>query len=256
VSKRLFISRNTVGEIELPALGEIWISDTKLRGFGVRIWRNPTGSIGGAYCIRTKDSLGKTRRWTFDVGRDHIPFSDVQAHFMYLDNPEDKSDQSFKLEFAYVAAPARAWARDALKRVKLGLPSISQEIKDQRRKIQQRVRKLTFETVAMSTLNNMQSQGISQAYFDRLDKLFHRFFSRNFLQKPMSDFEGYEVWEALRSSSISHGNFRLLMPFVRRVFSNYYYLAGGRNELDLAYDQSAWHPLSSNMTKMSKKGKL
>ena len=87
----------------------------------------------------------------------------------------------------------------------------------------------------MSTLSSMKARGIGQTYSDRLDKLFHSYFSQDLRRKPVSDFDGHDIWAHLNSKAISAGNARLLRPFVRRVFSDYYDLAGGLNKLEMAY---------------------
>jgi hypothetical protein len=227
--KRMLLTSQTVREIVPPAKGEIWVSDTVIKGFGLRLWKNPSGKVGGAYSIRIKDEDGNSRRQTFELWRDYLFPLD------YFERREaiEKYHDAALHELADIA---RLWAKDAVERILRKLPSYEAEKAEQLRAINSMARSATLEQVAVSTLKNMRAGGVSQAYFDRLYKLFFANFPSAIRSKPVDDLKGENVWQRFNSNSILPGNARVLRPFVRRVFSNYHELAGGQNKLERAYE--------------------
>jgi hypothetical protein len=64
--ERRLLTADFVNRATPPDLGERWIADTKLRGFGLRLWRTSSGE-GKALAIRVVDTEGRSIRRTYVV---------------------------------------------------------------------------------------------------------------------------------------------------------------------------------------------
>ena len=64
--QRAELSPELVFDLECPKMGELWIADTKVRGFGVRLWSTNSGGQK-AFAVRTANLKGKIIRKTFDT---------------------------------------------------------------------------------------------------------------------------------------------------------------------------------------------
>ena len=107
--ERRLLTTSFVDAATPPENGERWISDTKLRGFGLRLWPSTHGE-GKAFAIRTTDRKGRSIRMTYDAEARN-------EYFFGFDK---------KLSLGDVLDKAREWAKDELCRTK-GRPTLQEE---------------------------------------------------------------------------------------------------------------------------------
>ena len=140
---RRLLTKDFVNDIMPPEQGELWIADTKVRKFGLRLWA--TKSRGGkAFCVRAGPSL----RLTYD------PY--LSPLFRY----QIWQDDEFKL--GAFLSDARNWAEEELAVLRntvddeLHWEAESHENRDY---FHQYVKQLTLEQAAVSLLNGCIFQG-------------------------------------------------------------------------------------------------
>ncbi len=145
--QRRLLTTDFVKSISPPLQGERWIADTKLRGFGLRLWKT-AGGEGKAFAIRAIDSTGRQIRRTWPLRLRRSTLGDV------VDN-------------------AREWAIDELCRIS-GKPTLREEESEHRRRIDERISKLTLDDLVKARLRGMEIRGLTEQYRDTLDKLYHK----------------------------------------------------------------------------------
>src|SRR5580704_9760279 len=118
--ERRLLTATFVDSVTLPNRGERWIADTRLRGFGLRLWRS-TGGEGKAFAIRAIDTKGRQIRRTYDGEARNEYFPPHQRRTL-----GDALDS------------ARDWAADELCRAK-GRPTLREEEDDHRKRISKRL---------------------------------------------------------------------------------------------------------------------
>lgn len=198
--KRL-LTKKFVNEVMPPEQGEVWIADTKVRKFGLRLWATKSGG-GKAFCVRVGPSL----RLTYDpyqsiLFRNRIWFED-----------------EFKL--GAFLSDARNWAEEELAVLRntaddeLHWEAESHENRDY---FHQHVKQLTLEQAAVSLLNGMHLSGRSDQYVDQLNKLFHQWEGDELKQKPLDEISIKELARSLVDRKYSWGNIRALQTFIGQV---------------------------------------
>lgn len=173
------LTRKFIDSLKVPESGEIWIADTVVRGFGLRLWA--TQSKGGAaYCIRTTDQNGRVVRKTF------IPDT---VKFVYEDEVvtiRASENRKFVRENGEVRASrkleeAREWARVEIRRLKGLLPTELEDLHDKeidqkdRRRLGARIEERTLRFLVEKILEYSICRGWTEKYTDRIRQAFDRF---------------------------------------------------------------------------------
>jgi hypothetical protein len=217
--ERAVLTKKIVDEAKAPLKGERWIADTKVRGFGLRVWRNRSGGIGKGYCVRVRDDEGHPQRRTF------VPWTDVGWHDLrglYLDESTTIGDFS---EFA------RQWAIDQIDLLK-GRLTLEQEMRENQEAIGQQLGRTPLDRAMQAYIRGRRSDGLTLGYLDRIDKLFSRFVPRDVRAMPISAITSEMITSVLESRDLSPGNLRVLRPVLRDLFRRYRNIHWGRNVAD------------------------
>lgn len=208
--QRAILSQKLVDQAEIPASkNEHWIADTKQRGFGLRLWRNPRGQVKKAYCIRTTNSVGKSIRKTLPL---------------WLAKFEFQREKWWDIQFEKRHSPtmgecieiARNWAQDQIDIAK-GRPTLHQEEEAQKYLAKKRAEALSLEGALQKVVDAMETHGLSQPYRDRIDKLVGLHLPSYLGEKSICDVTLDDVRNILRSPSLTPGNLRLLRPIIGRA---------------------------------------
>lgn len=113
---RAYLTKEFINSISLPEKGERWISDTVIKGFGLRIWRFGH-TTGAAFAIRTTDFDGKSVRRTYQPWVDYSTYCPPRSwvDFERLGHVRPKSKP---MDLASHSDVARLWARDQIAELK------------------------------------------------------------------------------------------------------------------------------------------
>jgi len=198
--ERARLTPRIVSESACPTTGERWISDTKVRGFGLRLWATKSGGQK-AFAIRVSDSSSKKVRRTFH------PRNISGAHLREGNGKDVLSDHLDE---------AREWAQDEIDRIKQR-PTRHEEDSVQHRITGRLTRAMTLHRAAEALLRGMLSNGSSEAYRDRLGKLYALHIPQRLKQIPLERLEPWQVASALVKSKASTGNVRILRSFISQI---------------------------------------
>jgi hypothetical protein len=200
---RAALTAKLVFDLKCPKAGELWVADTKIQGFGVRLWSTASGGQK-AFAIRTATREGKISRKTFDTDRAWR----TRFDFSYSDR-EDKFGLGEYLD------EARDWANDEIDRAKGRLTGEEQGWIEYRA-VGERVKSLPLGRAGEALLRGLRFTA-SQKYLDRLDKLFANEIPENLKQTPLAKLKPTEVAKAIARRDLSAGNVRTLRSFVSQI---------------------------------------
>lgn len=214
-----------------PDHGQRWVADTKLNGFGLRLWGNKFGGQK-VFAIRVVGRNGKCLRASFKA-RDSW-FHSAALGPAYGSSLGDYLDE------------ARAWARDEIDLLKgrLTLRDL-RDVRDEERarweKAAARMRMLTLEEAARSVLDGMRARRLSEAYVDRVNELFHRI-SIDLKQQPLCKIDADAVIESFLGSGMSEGNIRVLRAFIGQIFERASFFDGTLGSYSRDFSKLFWKP--------------
>lgn len=197
--RRAVLTEDFVRSVEPPDRGEVWIADTRLRGFGLRLWAGKSGH-GAAFAIRTVAADGRSVRRTFDP-KDHIPRWSGRENDIGSD-------------LASCADAAREWARDEIHELKRRRRPRSDE-SGQRARNRKRINRLPFGDALDDALRHMETQGASGSYLDSVRKsLLPGAFSDELLRTPLREINGHRLAREIATSHRSLSTVLKLRTFV------------------------------------------
>jgi hypothetical protein len=205
VAKRRLLTSKFVQLALPPTQGEQWFADTKLRGFGLRLWATKSGG-NKAFAIRIVNLDGKLVRKAFTVNRSRR----VRSEFAHggRKNAHGLGD--------YLEA-AREWARDEIAQAR-GALTVRQRDDFEKRVAGDHVKEMTLADAAQSLIAGMRANGRSQRYLDRLDKLFSNNVTTRLKKTPLQRISAKSVARCLIKSGVPAGNIRILRSFIAQVF--------------------------------------
>lgn len=189
--QRRLLTTDFVNSISPPAQGECWVADTKLRGFGLRLWKTTRGE-GKAFAIRAIDSTDRQIRRTFD--------GKVRSLGNIVDN-------------------AREWAIDELCRIN-GRPTLLEEEDEHRRRIDERISKLTLDDLVKARLRGMEIRGLTEQYRDTLNKLYHKHLPLKIQQTKISKIRPHALAKIYRSLGETPGAAVKLRAFLSQIIKD------------------------------------
>jgi hypothetical protein len=191
--------------VQTPRRGERWIADTKLRGFGLRLWSTKSGGQK-AFAIRISDESGNAVRKTFSVRsgwRTNFELTYSGRHNTYgLGEYLDE---------------AREWARDEIDRLK-GRLTVSDENWIRHKVAGNYVKNIALDDAAQALLSGMRADGRAQRYLDRLDKLFSNNVTKKLKRTSLDRVSAKAMANCLVNVKIPAGNIRILRSFVGQIF--------------------------------------
>lgn len=201
--ERRILTPEFVDSATPPSNGERWVSDTKLRGFGLRLWATKSGGEK-AFAIRVSDKDGRSVRRTFSL--------------YYSSNyriPLSRGEYTYQL--GDCIGDAREWARDEIDSMK-GRLTIREEEEIRRKKAADRVKKIPLQRAAHSVIEGMRTNGLSEGYIDQVFKLFSNHIPAELQETSLSEVSPRAVADILVSSNISPGNTRVLRSFIGQIY--------------------------------------
>lgn len=198
--ERAKLTSRVVAEAACPLKGERWISDTQLKGFGLRLWSTKSGGQK-AFAIRATDCNRKVIRRTFRPKRSR------QLAYDQLDG--ERGPERFLDE-------ARDWAKDEIDRIK-GRLTRYQKSWIEHKNTAAHVRTMTLATAAASLHRGLFAAGRSQKYLDRLDKLFAIHVPEKLKHTELAKLNPKAVARALVKAKTSAGNIRVLRSFISQI---------------------------------------
>jgi hypothetical protein len=193
--QRRLLTPDFVDSAAIPEIGEAWIADTKVRGFGLRVWASQQGG-GKAYAIRIADRGGRMVRRTY-------------AH----------PDWAPPNALGSILEQARSWARDEINDLK-GRQSVWEELKANQKWVRNVVASRSFEALASAKIQGMQHYGADQNYIDNLEKLFFNVIPKDIRAKPIKTISARRLAAALRQLDDKPGQARALRSFVGQLLKS------------------------------------
>jgi hypothetical protein len=185
--ERARLTPQQVFEATCPDRGERWIADTKIKGFGLRLWSTKSGGEK-AFVIRVSNSASKKVRRTFDISR----ASGTKLGFRLLGR-QPKYGLGDYLE------DAREWAQNEIDKIK-GRPTVQDENWSRRREAGKLVLALSLESAAKALLAGLETKNASQRYIDQLYKLFALHIPEKIKSTPLEKLNAKQVAKALVAS--------------------------------------------------------
>lgn len=214
MSERVLLTPEFVNSIEPPEAGERWISDLKVRGFGLRVWRQPRGSFGCAYAIRAKGSDGKYVRKTGPSWR--FAYDWREEHQLWRQMNGDPTEPTFGELLPF----AREWANEQILALR-GLPTLAEEEEKQeefRAFKRTQMSDLSLEKLVELELRRMQYRNIDQNYIDRSSKLFYRYFPSAIRSCTITSIDLAKLNLILNDNNLTDSNFNVLRPLIGRSY--------------------------------------
>jgi hypothetical protein len=143
-----------------PENGERWISDSQVKGFGLRLWVSGNGG-SKAFALRIRDVNGRIVRETFDQN-DHSWDAELLGN-----GGLSKRSLGSSLD------AARCWAQDRINVLKGGL-SRAQRRKRRYDKVASYIGAMTFGEAEQRTLRRLERLGRKQNYIDQISFLLRK----------------------------------------------------------------------------------
>jgi hypothetical protein len=199
--ERRLLTAAFVDSVTLPNRGERWIADTRLRGFGLRLWRS-TGGEGKAFAIRAIDTKGRQIRRTYDG----------EARNEYW-SPHQRRTLGDALD------SARDWAADELCRA-MGRPTLREEEDNHRKRISKRLSKLTLDDLVQARFRGMRIRGLTEQYIVTLIAIYERHVPLKLRSTKISKVRPKALTKIFRSLSEKPGLARTLRSFLGQIIDD------------------------------------
>jgi hypothetical protein len=202
--QRAKLTPRFVFEASCPSEGELWIADTEIRGFGLRLWSNKSGGQK-AFAIRVSDLYSRKIRRTFDLQHARRTLSE----FAY-------SGRENRYGLGEYLAEAREWARNEIDTIK-GQWTIHDEWWAGHRTVARLVRTMTLQRAATALLEGLRADNASESYLDRLDKLFVQYVPEKLKCTPLDKLNPKQAARIIVNTKASAGNLRVLRSFISQI---------------------------------------
>lgn len=207
--KRAFLTSEFIKALEPPSCGELWIADTKIKGFGLRVRIGTDGTPVKSFCVRYVDENQRQRRKTFKS-----PTNPYQFWVRYQKRPTESDLLDAEME------AAREWAlacqhdrRDFLRNT----PTYNVDKIWQAEIIRNRYKDISLGRAIELLLAGMKSRGKPDPQIDRLRTVFYKYVSE-ISELPISKISTSELSKVFCNSNLSDQNLQILRPFLGSVF--------------------------------------
>lgn len=194
-----------------PDQGEVWIADTMIKGFGLRLWATASGG-NKAFCFRGKGMQGIPTRRTFSIDR-HLDGFD---HFLYDGLPLGRY-----LEIA------RRWAIDCKVAINNGKGLSQTELFYldylQRRADNNKINGIEFGRAARAILKGFWLQAKKKDYIKKRSKYFKKYISVELQKKPFKSIDPKDIAECFDGLLPGQSHYLILRNFITRVYEEVSY---------------------------------
>jgi hypothetical protein len=199
--QRRLLTPDFVNSIQPPEKGEQWIADTKVKGFGLRLFAS--GGQGKTFAIRVTNKEGTTVRRTFGVY-----YSSAFRFRLHSGHNE--------LELGALLDKARSWARREIGNLKhLGLDE--EMDREYREQVASHVRDMTLIRAAESLIKGLKAAGRKEAYRDGLFSILENI-PAELSSKSLADISAEEMAKALVREEVGPGNIRKLRSLIGQIY--------------------------------------
>ena len=196
--QRRLLTADFVNSVQPPAKGEVWIADTKVKGFGLRLFASMQG--GKSYSIRVSDKSKRTVRRTFNIYKSSIYLSATGAGRFYL-------------QIGDILDEARSWAIEEIDYLKISVEEdCAKFVKDPI------FAQMTFEQAASCLLDEKEKAGGETDYWARRGRMFHRWVPSDMRCKELSEISPEALAETLIRSEIGVGTVKTLRWLIGQLF--------------------------------------
>lgn len=203
---RVRLTKRVVQSVTIPDRGELWISDTEVPGFGIRLWRTRAGP-GGAFAIRVRNLEQRIVRESFQA---------EASRALRTDGPNQARDWSVQDRLANCLADARLWAKERVA-IHRGQITPSQRRRIRLEMASDRMARRTLGDLCEAEIAYLKNSQRRESYVDRLDKLSSNM-PDGILSCAVSKIEPKLLANTLTAPILSPTNARTLQSFVGQVF--------------------------------------
>ena len=224
--ERRSLTPEFINELVSPKTGERWVADTKIRGFGIRLWSSKRGD-GAAFGVRTSNLEGKAIRKTFD------PFGRNSHRWRWYINFSDGNiDFSNGIPMGFFLDDARRWARKVIGQAKGRIPTDDEQVQinveDQKNREQfsRQLQGITLERAADIILFYGPHRGWSDTYTYQMKKLFHSNVPERLKRKLIKKITRNDIENGLSSEMVRPSNARALRSLLHQIFERVSILRG------------------------------
>lgn len=220
--RKLHLTPEIVDRIQLISRKEEWVGDLKIKGFGIRLWSLPDGTISKSYALRAKNSKGVFVRRTYN------PYSS-QSHGWRSNRWKKLLESNFEgswysmsdltpydFTMGEILEVARDWAIDEIAKME-GRPTLEQELYSHEENVRKRLSGYSLSDISRIIRLIMKLDGVKQPYLDRLDFLLFNNIPEEMLNKKLVLINIGEITKQLQNVS-KYSNFTLLRQFIARIF--------------------------------------
>jgi hypothetical protein len=199
--QRRLLTPDFVNSIQPPEKGEQWIADTKVKGFGLRLFAS--GGQGKTFAIRVTNKEGTTVRRTFGVY-----YSSAFRFRLHSGHNE--------LELGALLDKARSWARREIENLKH--LDLDEELdREYREQVASHVRDMPLIRAAESLIKGLKAAGRKEAYRDGLFSILENI-PAELSSKSLADISAEEMAKALVREEVGPGNIRKLRSLIGQIY--------------------------------------
>ena len=215
MAKRQLLTKQLIRQARAPSSGkECWVPDTKVRGFGLRVWTTKNGQTGKSLCVRTRTHEGRQVRLTFD------PWAPDSQTFRWFElNSRWQDSHASAIELGDFVEFARDWARKQLEIAK-GFRTIEDEENQQKSFIRRRVDSYSLRRAVEIIIAGKIKNGRSQQYCDRLDSIFHEKVPRELQERLVKSISESDIRKIIDHCASSGSSKQVLMHLLRVALNN------------------------------------
>src|ERR1051326_6933849 len=200
--RRRYLTEEYVDNAVPPTTGELWIADTGIKGFGLRLWSARRGGQK-AYAMRITSAAGKNVRKTYKIWDSWVVASAIRAS-----RPIPS--------LGVLLYDAREWAKTEIRQAKD--PGSRKRLDGQYRDNSRKIRSITLGDAAVRLLSNMRRRGLTESYVDQLQKLFLKHIPQKLQQTQLGRVRPKAVAKALPAKPVPSYNAMVLRSFISQIF--------------------------------------
>lgn len=196
--QRRFLTPDFVNSVQPPVKGEVWIADTEVKGFGLRLFVSMQG--GKSYSIRVSDKSKRTVRRAFDIYKSSTYLSATGVGILHV-------------QIGDFLDEARSWAIDEIGYLKIPIEEHCEKV------VKEPIfTKATFEQAVGCLLDEKEKAGGETDYLARLGRMFHRWVPSDMRSKVLSEISSEALAETLIRSEIGAGTVKTLRWLIGQLF--------------------------------------
>lgn len=224
---RVHLSAELIDALDYPLVGERWVSDTTLRGFGVRLWGGKNGG-GACYAIRVRDQHGRVVRDSFSIWSDQSWGTGLKIRHML-------EEGQFEFPLGLFLDDAREWAIDRIRELK-GRPTRAERRHQLYHRASIAAQQLTLAQMADRVFKKMEASGKNPDYVLQIKKLFWRL-SEGVQSSLLTSMDVHKLAKEITNPDLRVMQSRALQSFVGQIYSRIYRWYGPIRSVSEALNQ-------------------